>query len=141
MARVLFSGLEPRAAQQLANLVATDGHEIHRGKNNAPIKDLLNANVVFIGGDPDQYLPMLRRVRAVDSTLCFVVIARFADTSEWLDALEAGATDYWAVPFELRQVRALIAAAITRRASTAENRVPGLSVRPARGDACRARQG
>ena len=118
MARVVFSGLELSAAEQLASLLAVDGHEIQREKDD-PIGELLNANIVFIGGEPEQYLPVLRRVRAVDSALCFVVIAGYPDTSEWLHALDAGATDYWGIPFDLKQVRSLIATAGIRRAPTA----------------------
>ncbi len=113
MARVIFSGLEPRSAGRLATLLATDGHEIHRQNQNVPIQELLNANIVFVGGEPNYYLSLLRRVRLVDPTLAFVVVARSPETSEWLEALEAGATDYCSAPFDLKMVRCLIASATT----------------------------
>jgi DNA-binding response OmpR family regulator len=113
MARIVFSGLEPRTAEQLAQLLAIDGHEIRRESRNAPIRQILSANLVFVGGEPMYYLPLLRRVRAVDQNLCLVVIARFSATTEWLNALEAGATDYWVTPFHLPQIRSLIADAVT----------------------------
>ncbi len=109
MARVIFSGLEPRSAGRLASLLAADGHEIHREKHNVAIQELMNAHIVFVGGEPDQYLSLLRRVRLVDPTLAFVVVARYPETSEWLAALEAGATDYCSTPFDLKMVRSLVA--------------------------------
>ena len=123
MARIVFAGLEPRTAGHLASLLAGDGHEVQRAKHNITIKELLSANIVFAGGDPDQYLSVLRRVRAVDPILSFIVVARFAETAEWLDALEAGATDYCVAPFDQGQVRSLMAAALSRRAvaATASN--------------------
>jgi DNA-binding NtrC family response regulator len=115
MARVVFSGLEPRSAGRLAGLLAADGHEIHRERQNVPIQELMNANIVFVGGEPDQYLSLLRRVRLIDPTLAFVVVARYPETSEWLEALEAGATDYCSTPFDLKMVRSLIASAVGPR--------------------------
>lgn len=115
MARVIFSGLEPRSAARLASLLAADGHEIHRETQNVPIQQLVNANILFVGGEPDQYLSLLRRVRLIDRTLAFVVVARYPETSDWLEALEAGATDYCSTPFDLKMVRSMIASAISPR--------------------------
>ena len=58
---------------------------------------------------------------AADSTLYPVAIARFAETAEWLEAPEAGATDYLEMPCELRQVRSPIVTATSRRANAAVN--------------------
>jgi len=115
MAKVVFSGLEPRSAGRLASLLTGDGHEIHRENQNVAVRELMNANIVFVGGEPDHYLSLLRRVRLIDPTLAFVVVARYPETSEWLAALEAGATDYFSTPFDLRMVRSLIASAIAPR--------------------------
>ena len=47
---------------------------------------------------------LLRRVRNERPTMSFIVVARLPDTVEWLDALEAGATDYCSAPIDKRQV-------------------------------------
>ena len=117
MARILFSAVDPRLVTQLTAFLAADRHEIRRERSNAAVTALLDANVVFAGGEPTYYLPLLRRVRAVDPLLCFVVVARYPDTSEWLEAIEAGATDYWSSPFDPRLIRSLIATSIARRAA------------------------
>jgi DNA-binding NtrC family response regulator len=109
MARVAFFGLDVKAASQLASVLTSDGHEIQRESPNVPFRDLLKADIVFVGGEREQYLSLLRRLRALDPTLPVVVVARLPETSEWLDALEAGATDYCVPPFDQRQIRSLIA--------------------------------
>jgi DNA-binding NtrC family response regulator len=108
MARVIFLRLDPRSSAQLGPLLMADGHEIHVERESAPIGVVRGSSAVFIGGVAEGYLPVLRRLRALDGKLCLVVIARAPDTQSWLDAIEAGATDYWPAPFEASQVRALI---------------------------------
>jgi DNA-binding response OmpR family regulator len=108
MAKVVLSNLEGQVANQLASLLAADGHRIHREKHNASVRELLHADIVFVGGYGDRYLSLLRRVRAVDAALPFVIVTPLPATAEWLDALEAGATDYCAAPFDLGQIRSLI---------------------------------
>jgi DNA-binding response OmpR family regulator len=46
--------------------------------------------------------------------LPFVVVTRIPETREWLDALEAGATDYCSAPIETRQLRWLMESALPR---------------------------
>jgi hypothetical protein len=109
MSKVIFLRLDPRSSGQLGPLLAGDGHEIHVERENAPIGLIRGSCAVFIGGMAEGYLPVVRRLRALDANLCVVVIARMAEMQDWLDAIEAGATDYWPAPFEPSQVRTLIA--------------------------------
>jgi DNA-binding response OmpR family regulator len=44
----------------------------------------------------------------------FVVITRTPDTREWLDALEAGATDYCSVPIDTRQLHWMLESVLPR---------------------------
>ncbi len=111
MAKVIFLRLDPRSAAQLGPLLEGDGHEVHIEKESAPIGLIRGSSAVFIGGIAESYLPVLRRLRALDANLCLVVVARTADTQDWLNAIEAGATDYWPAPFEASEVRTLIAPA------------------------------
>jgi DNA-binding response OmpR family regulator len=79
----------------------------------------MDVDIVFAGGEPSQYLSLLRRVRAERPELPFVVVTRIPETTEWLDALEAGATDYCSSPFEARQIHWLMEAALPRQRSIA----------------------
>jgi DNA-binding NtrC family response regulator len=108
MARVVFSGLDIRSASQLSGLLAFDGHRVRRLHYLVPVPEFLHADIVFVGGMPRQYLPLLRRLRGLNRSLPVIVVAPSPETSDWLDALEAGATDYCVPPFDMRQVRSLL---------------------------------
>jgi DNA-binding response OmpR family regulator len=108
MARVVLSGLDNKVGSVLAGLLAIDGHRIRREYYRISVDDYLSADVVFVGGLPRHYLPLLRRLRSVDQFLPVVVVASVPETSEWLDALDAGATDYCAPPFDMKHVRSLV---------------------------------
>ena len=124
MAKVVFSGLDSRTAAQLTGLLAGERHEIRRKRSGVSLSELQGANVVFVGGEPSHYLSLLRRVRAVAPELCLVVIARFSDTAEWLESLDAGATDYWSSVLDRKLVLSLIATAVARRGSAEAKRGP-----------------
>jgi DNA-binding response OmpR family regulator len=115
MARVILIGLEQSAANQIGRALSTERHEIQYKTRNATIDDLIDADIIFAGGDHSQYLTLLRRVRASQPTLPFVVVTRRPETSDWLDALEAGATDYCSAPFEPRQINWLMETALHRQ--------------------------
>ena len=117
MGRVIFSNLEGRAANQLATLLRADGHSIQREKHNAPMRELMRADIVFLGGPREQNLSLVRRVRAIDPVLPLVIITGAPETAEWLDALEAGATDYCTAPFDRDQIRCLVPPAAAQRAA------------------------
>jgi DNA-binding NtrC family response regulator len=111
MARVVLSGLDIRSASQLSGLLAFDEHRVRRLHYLVPVPEFLQADIVFVGGVAEQYLPLLRRLRGLNRTLPIIVVAPVPETVEWLDALEAGATDYCVPPFDMRQVRCLLAPA------------------------------
>jgi len=110
MARVVLCGLDTRSAGQLEGLLVFDVHRVRRWHYLVPVADFLNADIVFAGGLPGQYLPLLRSLRRINRTLPVIVVAAIPETAAWLDALEAGATDYCVPPFDMRQVRCLMAA-------------------------------
>jgi DNA-binding NtrC family response regulator len=58
-----------------------------------------DANVIFADGGS------LGAVRDMRPELPVVVVSRIPEVSGWLDALDAGATDYCGAPFEAAQVR------------------------------------
>lgn len=78
------------------------------------MRELLDADIVFAGGEPGYYMTLLKRVREVRPTMPFVVVTRMPETTEWLDALEAGATDYCSAPLDMRQLHWLMETAVPR---------------------------
>ena len=108
MANVFLVGVEPRIAAQIRRALAKGPHRIEQCAQDFEARLLKEADVVFAGGKTHEYLPLLRRVRLEKPTLPFVVVTRVPETNEWLDAIEAGATDYCSAPFESRQLRWLM---------------------------------
>jgi DNA-binding NtrC family response regulator len=115
MARVVFIGLEEATAGQIGRALAAQRHEIAYKQRDNVMRDLVEADIVFAGGDSEEYLPLLRRVREARPALPFVVVTRFPEVVQWLDALEAGATDYCAAPFEMQQVQWVMESAMQGR--------------------------
>ncbi len=121
MARVITSGLEKPTAQQLGRALGIDRHEITHKPANIAVEDLIDADIVFADGEGKRYLSLLKQVREATPELPFVVITRVPETSEWLDALEAGATDYCSAPFEPRHLSWLMeTAGLSATAATAQ---------------------
>jgi DNA-binding NtrC family response regulator len=111
MARIVLIGLEQAAAGQLCSALAVDSHEVEHHQSVA-IRNLQDADIVFVGGEPGHYMPLLMQVRETMPALPFVVVTRVPETSAWLDALEAGATDYCSTPIEKRHVQWLMESAL-----------------------------
>jgi len=114
MARIVLIGLEQVAAGQLCSALAVDSHEVEHRPQSVAIQDIEDADIVFAGGEPGHYMPLLMQVREMMPTLPFVVVTRIPETSAWLDALEAGATDYCSTPIEKRHVQWLMESALPR---------------------------
>lgn len=119
MARVVFIGIEHALAVPIARALAVERHQLEQRPWNAVIPETLDADIVFAGGAPGNYLPLLRKVRETRPTLPFVVVTRVPETKEWLDALEAGATDYCSAPFENRQIHWLMESALPKHSPAA----------------------
>ena len=70
------------------------------------------AEVVFCNSDRRVYESLLRALEQSGLQLPVVVVSRIPETTEWLDALDAGATDYCAAPFERHHVSWLVQSAL-----------------------------
>jgi DNA-binding NtrC family response regulator len=119
MAKVILVGLEQLAVSHISVALAVEHHQIQHKPRGTVVPDLLDADIVFAGGDPAYYLSLLKLLRAVRPSLAFVVVTRIPETKEWLDALEAGATDYCSAPFEGQHLRWLVESAVPRRRGAA----------------------
>jgi DNA-binding NtrC family response regulator len=112
MAKVFLTGIDEAVERGLERALAMEKHKIEHRSGAAPIGDFLGADIVFAGGSGKQYLPLLLSLRQERPALPFIVVTRLPATSEWLDALEAGATDYCAPPIELRQINWIMESAL-----------------------------
>lgn len=112
MAKVLLIGLDPSVTRQIGNALSDGSHQIEQRSITASARDIRNADIVFASGENKKYIPLLQDIRRQQPALPFVVVTRIPETSDWLDALEAGATDYCSAPFEPRQISWLVQSAL-----------------------------
>ena len=112
MAKIITIGLDPMAAHQLGRALGSGVHQIDHKPKSTDIDDVIEADIVFANGDGKHYLTLLKQVRETFPAMPFVVVTRVPETSDWLDALEAGATDYCSAPFEPRQMNWLMESAL-----------------------------
>jgi DNA-binding NtrC family response regulator len=79
----------------------------------------VGADLVFCGTDRQQYLTILQDLRHQGQTVPVVVVSRLPETGDWLDAMDAGACDYCAAPFELHLVQRIVENALEYPCSVA----------------------
>src|SRR2546425_5725608 len=99
MAKVLLFGLEHSLTNELNPVLQQLGQTVQVAPSATTVLEHTDANVVFAAGEN---LGAIRRERP---ELPVVVVSRIPEVSGWLDALEAGASDYCGAPFEAAQVR------------------------------------
>jgi DNA-binding response OmpR family regulator len=106
-ATVLFHGLEPDLAMDLREALAgfcegiqaevlTGGYAQARAAMRAD-----KATIVFCGTKPET----VQDLRRTNPHASIIAVSRLPETTDWLNAIEAGADDYCAGPFESHQLR------------------------------------
>ncbi|MBZ2180880.1 MAG: hypothetical protein ACK58M_28325 [Acidobacteriota bacterium] len=114
--RILLYGLPPELSRELRDVLISTHYvpeiddEMRTGMMGWPEVDL-----VFCPAG----LAALGKVLAATAPhrpgLRVIATSRLPETGEWLDALEAGAADYCAAPFEATQLRWLLTAQLAKR--------------------------
>jgi len=72
----------------------------------------LHADGVFCNSEPGECRKLLTRMKAKGLQVPVVVVSRIPEVTEWLGAIEAGAVDYCAAPFERREISWLLQSAL-----------------------------
>jgi len=104
-AKVVLLGLAENVVADLKRLIADSQHVVHSYPllsvpGCLELIDELGAELVFCPANPEFYRPLLETFKQKKPGLPLVVVGLSAEVSEWLDTLEAGATDYCSPPFE-----------------------------------------
>ncbi len=86
--RAILAGLDPGLHQDLASALRALAIEVVSSERT-------DADLVFCG------TPAVESERRSHPTIPLIAVSGRQDVAEWLDAMEAGATDYCAAPFEL----------------------------------------
>jgi DNA-binding response OmpR family regulator len=105
MAKIYLIGIDQSIAHPLSRAIAAENHIVESKSKDLSAAEATTADVIFAGGENRAYLPLLQAVRSECPAMPFVVVTRLPDSSDWLDALDAGATDYLAAPIEQIQLR------------------------------------
>lgn len=107
--------LDASLAEQLCRAVSKPGRAFHSTASVAEcisVAEREHADLVFCCADPVEYRRLLNAVQRRGLPLPVVVVSRIPETSEWLDALDAGATDYCAAPFERTNISWVLQSAL-----------------------------
>ena len=105
MPRVTLLGLPEDLGNQLARVLLDESHQVSHRLYVSDLGRGPTCSVVFISGDSPEYPRTLSLLREAHPGLPVVVVTRHPEARQWLDALEAGATDYCGAPFEHVQLR------------------------------------
>jgi DNA-binding NtrC family response regulator len=76
---------------------ARDHHNLSTAGQSAP-------QIIFCGANTE----VVTKLRKSNPQAPIIVVSRHPEVSDWLDSIEAGATDYCAAPFETSQVQWIV---------------------------------
>jgi DNA-binding NtrC family response regulator len=114
---VVLMGLAEGLAEDLRKALSQQGCAV-RSEPQAPrslalrLIDQVEPDVVFCPAEREHFVPFLAAVRAKKPGLPVVVVSRLPEVPAWLDAMELGAADYCAPPFESIQIRWILQSAL-----------------------------
>ena len=106
-------GLEEELARELTSTLTDCCRQVESVDRKAARK-LPQADVIFCPAD----VTRVRQLRDEFPHSSVIVASRLPEVGDWLDALEAGAADYCAAPFEPTQIRWVLESHV-RAAATA----------------------
>ena len=112
MAKILLAGIDRAVSFPIIRALAAGHHTIESKPIDVSPAEAARADVILAAGEEHSYLNLLRAVHFQRPGLPFIVVSRLPETSQWLDALEAGATDYCAAPFEPIQLQWILDTAL-----------------------------
>jgi DNA-binding NtrC family response regulator len=121
---IVLYGLGDKIAHSLSEALQT-GSRSFRSDSQASATDCLNVlrsnavDVVFANSKQSVALPLLRAMKQFNVNVPVVVVSEEPEFDEWLDAMEAGASDYCAAPFEPSQLRWILASHVHRQQKAA----------------------
>jgi DNA-binding NtrC family response regulator len=112
-ANILIVGLDEPLASELGRSLRDLRHSVlaeafTSAADCLTIIERVGADLVFCGTDRQQYETILENLRRRGHTVPVVVVSRLPETGDWLDAMDAGACDYCAAPFEPHLVQRIV---------------------------------
>lgn len=119
---ILLYGLEPDLVAELQSVLGQHEVFVLTEQETAECAEALRrcaADVVFCASDKQCVESCLVAVAVARPSASVVVATRQPEVCEWLDAMEAGAADYCAAPFEREQVLWILQSSVYRMRAAA----------------------
>ncbi len=109
-AKVILFGIEESLAKELRDALRRCSHAAVASPHSSSGQMLAyltteSVDLIFCGPD----LETVKTLRASSPRTSIVVVSRLPEVMDWLDAIEAGADDYCAPPFEDAHIRWILA--------------------------------
>lgn len=105
MSRVALFALPEDLERPLAQVLREEAHKVIRKLHLRDLGRGPKADALFLSADHPDFRGTLSQLRASHPELPVIAVTRVPETAHWLDALDAGATDYCGAPFERVEVR------------------------------------
>ena len=105
MSRVTLFALPEDLERPLEQVLREEAHKVIRKLH---LQDLLHgpkSDALFLSADAPDFRATLSQLSESHPELPVIAVTRVPETAHWLDALDAGATDYCGAPFERVQIR------------------------------------
>lgn len=118
--RIVLFGLDDVLASELTDVLSCQRHSVLAEPYRSPgdcvgAVEQAGADVVFCCSERDKYMALLEAIGRKNPELPVIVVSRVPEVSEWLDAIEAGASDYCAAPFETSHIRWILESTLKRK--------------------------
>ncbi len=129
-ARIVLIGLDESLSSELCTVLRSECDSVHVQPFSTAHEclravDQLGADLVFCSSERERYAELLEAVTRHKPDLPVVVVSPAPEVSEWLDAIEAGASDYCAAPFETSHIQWILDSTLKRQAETPLYRTAG----------------
>jgi DNA-binding NtrC family response regulator len=114
---VVLLGLAEDLASESGRVLSEQGHKVYSfpllsASSALNVLKQVHADLVFCPAEPERYNLLLDAITQKMTGLPLVVVSRHPDASAWLDALQAGASDYCTPPFESIHMRWIMESAL-----------------------------
>jgi DNA-binding response OmpR family regulator len=121
MSRVTLFALPEDLERPLAQVLREEAHKVVRKLHLQDLRLGPKSDALFLSADDPDFRATLSKLRESNPELPVIAVTRVPETTHWLDALDAGATDYCGAPFERIQIRWILNSVVRteRRAAAA----------------------
>lgn len=113
---VVLFGLGDLLDAELERALSDQKHVVHSHvfltvAECVTLVEKFGADLVFCRAEPQDCTALLKTLKQQKPWLPVIVVSHCPETSQWIDALEAGASDYCAPPFRPAELRWMLEAA------------------------------